>query len=119
MKSRIAILGLAALLLYVATPSRADEVPMVQTIEEHCFAEAMIGFDSVINARLNVPVEHAMEITLFHPASSVMGNKYSKELLSIILNAYLWDGTPHHYATHVFYICAVTHPIPDHRFTVH
>lgn len=112
MKSRIAMLGAAACLLHVATISLADEVPAIQTIEEHCFAEAMIGFDSVINARLDVPVEHAIEIVSSHPAPSVMGKNYPKELLSVILNAYLWDGPPHNYATHVFYICAITHPAP-------
>ena len=113
MKSRIAMLGAGAFLLSAATISLADEVPTIQTIEEHCFAEAMIGFDSVINARLDVPVEQAMEIASFHPMPSIMGKNYSKELLSVILNAYLWDGPPHNYATHVFYICAITHPVPD------
>jgi hypothetical protein len=72
--------------------------------QQMCFSMAMVGMDSVINARLGVPAEHALEL-----ASRPVNNSepYDTELLNVILNAYLWRETPHSYAIKVFYGCAV------------
>ena len=72
-----------------------------------CYSQAMIGYDSVINSRLGVPAEHALDL-------AVLGNKrvsstqkvYSGALLKTILDAYLWSEDPHSYAIKVFYRCA-------------
>ena len=71
-----------------------------------CFAKAMIGMDSVINSRLGVLPEHALDLTLEsqHTASDVA--QYDNNTLNVILSAYLWEDTPHTYAVRVFFNCA-------------
>lgn len=75
--------------------------------QQACFSLAMIGMDSVINARLGVPPEHALALS---SRTQPVGNgdePYDTGLLKIILSAYLWNDTPHSYAIKVFYGCAV------------
>jgi hypothetical protein len=73
--------------------------------QQACFSLAMVGMDSVINARLGVPPEHALDLAS-QPVSQNSG-PYDIHLLKIILTAYLWHDTPHSYAINVFYNCAV------------
>ena len=70
-----------------------------------CYGQAMVGMDSVINSRIGVPPEHALELARVQPAS-LSHELYSTSILETILNAYLWEGTPHSYAITVFYKCA-------------
>ena len=72
--------------------------------QQMCFSMAMVGMDSVINSRLGVPAEHALELA----SQPVVNNSepYDTDILNIILNAYLWRETPHSYAIKVFYGCA-------------
>ena len=79
----------------------------VKSGAEQCFGHAMVGFDSVINSRLGVPAEHALDMTIL-PASAagIAGNKHATPLLTVILDAYLWGGLPHDYAVNVFFDCA-------------
>ncbi len=72
-----------------------------------CFGSAMVGFDSVINSRLGVPAEHALDMAAPSAgAGAAAGNRLSTPLLTVILDAYLWEGSPHDYAVNVFYSCA-------------
>lgn len=75
--------------------------------ETLCYGRAMIGFDSVINSRLGVPAEHALNLAAMtrSPAMS-NGVVYSKAMLNTIWDAYFWQETPHSYALKVFYRCA-------------
>lgn len=73
--------------------------------QDDCFAKAMIGMDSVINSRLGVPAEHALDLTVLQPAGSD-SNTYDNDTLNVILSAYLWEDSPHSYAVRVFYKCA-------------
>ena len=104
---------LPAIAFYMPYSAQAYEFntfvnPTVQT----CYAKGMIGLDSVINARLGVLPEHAMNLALNNRAANVADNTYSTDLLVIILDAYLWKESPHSYALNVFYNCAVsTKPI--------
>ena len=77
----------------------------LNTEQQACFSMAMVGMDSVINARLGVPAEHALELASL-PISHNAG-PFDNNLLNIILDAYLWRETPHSYAIKVFYGCAV------------
>lgn len=72
--------------------------------EQICYGTAMLGYDSVINSRLGVPAEHALDLA--RTKSSVLQTVYSGRLLNTILTAYLWKGSPHSYATKVFFQCA-------------
>ena len=73
--------------------------------QEACFAKAMIGMDSVINSRLGVPPEHALDLSILG-AGATASKKYDEDLLTVILAAYLWKESPHSYAVNVFYDCA-------------
>ena len=75
--------------------------------EQACYASAMVGMDSVINARLGVPPEHALELAALNLPVSGGSQSYSKDMLKTILNAYLWQQSPHSYAVKVFYRCAM------------
>ena len=97
------------LLIFIASPltSIAFEALPTNDPEYLCYSQSMIGYDSVINSRLGVPAEHALDL-------AVLGNRqvsstqkvYSGALLKTILDAYLWSKDPHSYAIKVFYRCA-------------
>jgi len=91
--------------------SGATGTPMFEGRMQGCFSEAMVGMDSVINARLGVPAEHALDLaereaTMDEVLSGVP--TFDEPLLSTILTAYLWEGSPHGYAIKVFYECAAS-----------
>ncbi len=75
------------------------------TEQQMCFSMAMVGMDSVINARLGVPAEHALDLASLPVANN--SEPFDTNLLNVILGAYLWQETPHSYAIKVFYGCAV------------
>ena len=77
----------------------------LNTEQQMCFSMAMVGMDSVINARLGVPAEHALELASLPVSTN--SQAFDTNLLNVILDAYLWRETPHSYAIKVFYGCAV------------
>ena len=83
------------------------EYPMFGASQQACFSSAMVGMDSVINARLAVPPEHALDLSRVSRASEKKEPTYDSHILNIVLNAYLWKESPHNYAVKVFYDCAV------------
>ena len=74
--------------------------------QSDCFAKAMIGMDSVINSRLGVPPEHALDLTIQPTRTGSADAEFDNNTLNIILAAYLWNETPHTYAVRVFFNCA-------------
>jgi hypothetical protein len=86
----------------------AADVPVFSGHMQTCFSHAMLGMDSVINARLGVPPEHVLALT----ASTTAGvQSFDEPVLSLMLTAYLWQGSPHSYAIQVFYECAAAVPV--------
>lgn len=75
---------------------------------QRCYGMAMVGMDSVINSRLGVPPEHAVELARLRNrgVAAHESENFSTELLDNILHAYLWEQSPHSYAIRVFYQCA-------------
>jgi len=100
---------LLALVLIAVLPlpvTAFENLSMALTTEQQaCYSMAMVGMDSVINARLGVPAEHALELASVPVVNN--GEPYDVNLLRTILDAYLWRDTPHTYAIKVFYGCAV------------
>ena len=70
-----------------------------------CHAHAMIGFDSVINSRLGVPAELALEVTRINHDISIDERDYMLELLTTMMTAYLWQDTPGDFYVEVFNQC--------------
>lgn len=73
--------------------------------EQQCYGVSMVGYDSVINSRLGVPAEHALELAYIQTGEAK--SPYQPFLLKVILDAYLWYETPHAYAVKVMYNCAI------------
>jgi len=94
------------LLVMLPAYSVAYEVSGFGDGQQDCFAKAMIGMDSVINSRLGVPPEHALDLTVKSHRTNTTDATYDSKTLNIILAAYLWEETPHDYAVRVFYNCA-------------
>ncbi len=78
---------------------------------QRCYAVAMVGYDSVINSRMGVPPERALELvqTRRDAEGRLLGVReglYGDYLLKVIVGAYLWRQSPHAYAVQTFYRCA-------------
>ena len=71
-----------------------------------CYGYSMVAFDSVINSRLGVPAEYALGLALKNAMATDYVERYSINVLRMVLNAYLWAGTPHEYSLQVFDHCA-------------
>jgi hypothetical protein len=90
-----------------------DGPPMFNGRMQTCFTHAMLGMDSVINARLGVLPEHVVALTAKTAAvdSKADNNReadFDQPVLTLMLNAYLWQGSAHSYAIQVFYDCAAS-----------
>ncbi len=99
------ILLIAVLAVLPASVS-AYEYSAFGSDQDDCFAKAMIGMDSVINSRLGVPPEHALDLTILPRPTGSQSGEYDNDTLNVILSAYLWKDTPHTYAVRVFFNCA-------------
>jgi len=97
---------LAPILALAPVGAMAYENIAVEGEVQECYSRAMIGMDSVINARMGVPAEHALSLSLKPGVIVTNEHAYRKDFLIVILDAYLWDESPHSYALKVFYNCA-------------
>ena len=97
---------LTAIIGNLPAPVLAYEYNAFGGDQADCFAKAMIGMDSVINSRLGVPPEHALELTIQAQRAGTTSAEYDSNTLNVILSAYLWEDTPHTYAVRVFFNCA-------------
>lgn len=109
----------AGIVMFVAWPVQAAfdphvfgsgrvESPVFDGHAQMCFSRAMVGMDSVINSRLGVPPEQVVALAEKTTVNNSLDAQYDEPLLSIMLTAYLWEGSPHGYAIKVFYDCAKT-----------
>ena len=94
---------------FTVSAALAHEFSAFSGEQQDCFAKAMIGMDSVINSRLGVPPEHALDLTVMTGQQSTSERVFDNRTLNIILAAYLWEESPHGYAVKVFYGCAQEH----------
>lgn len=103
-------LATGAALLCICAPTFAyDSVglfPQEHASVQRCYGAAMVGMDSVINSRIGVLPEHALELARVSQRGAAGDEVFSTELLNNVLAAYLWDGSPHSYAVKVFFECA-------------
>ena len=80
--------------------------------QQQCYAMAMLGKDTVINARLGLPPEHALRLTResghggSSPNDKDNNETFDNTALNVMLAAYLWSGTPQAYAASVYRDCA-------------
>lgn len=89
-----------------SSPGMAAAYNSFGSEQSDCFAKAMVGMDSVINSRLGVPPEHALDLTIEPTKTGSTSAEFDSHTLNVILDAYLWEDTPHTYAVKVFFNCA-------------
>ena len=108
MKQNMIIAGITLTLTMFASSAYAfSESPFGAIPEKRCYALGMVGYDSVINARLGVQPEHALGLSRIQPKNNVDEQVFYKDLLNTILGAYLWHKSPHDYALKVHFNCAI------------
>ena len=98
-------LPLCATLVYAGPAAGYDNFAVDEGMRE-CYGKAMIGYDTVINARLGLLPEHALALARPSDAPPLDHRSYRDDTLIVMWGAYLWDGSPHNYALSVFYRCA-------------
>ena len=77
--------------------------------ESECYSVAMVGYDSVINYHLGVPLDQVINTFVEGNANEQTLEIYRDYLLTVVMGAYQWDGTPHTYAVKTIYDCAARH----------
>jgi len=97
---------LCFILFSLPVQSFAYQFDTYNTAAQSCYAKAMVGMDSVINARLGVLPEAALPLSLKAGTPPDDHSSYFTDTLIIILDAYLWKESPHSYALNVFFQCA-------------
>ena len=70
--------------------TQAYEFPEVSDEIRDCYSKAMIGFDSVINARLGVPAEHALTFTYRTLDATPEQTQFLDNILIVVWGGYLW-----------------------------
>src|SRR3569623_1518788 len=97
------IMSLVSLLVWsVPTAFAYDNLHAVPDAQ-HCYGHGMLGFDSVINSRVGVPAELTVGSARIDLRAAICYENYSPALVDVVLNAYIWPGSPHDYAVRVFY----------------
>jgi len=104
MVSRHTVIFIAFLISFCAAPVLASGL---NDQESQCYSVSMVGYDSVINSGLGVPLEQVIETMVTHNNSTIA--IYKDYLLFVVMDAYNWDGTPHTYAVKTLFDCAVRH----------
>ncbi len=103
---RLSLLTTLSALFYAnASFAQVGEYP--EGPVQQCYAVAMIGYDTVINSRLGIPAEEAIDLARIQKSSSE-GDLFAPFLLKVVLGAYMWHSSPHSYAVKMMYDCAAT-----------
>lgn len=105
MKSFRKSLLVGSILVGLSSPSFGAVGQPIDGPEQHCYSMSMVGYDSVINSRLGVPAEHALDLARIQKVGGAEA-LYQPYMLKVVLGAYLWDQSPHNYAVKVMYQCA-------------
>lgn len=77
--------------------------------ESECYSVSMVGYDSVINKNLGVPLDEVIDTFISNNDGMETLEIYQDFLLLVVMEAYQWEGTPHMYAVKTMYQCAAKH----------
>ncbi len=84
----------------------SSDLESLNSKEQACYASAMIGYDYVINSRVGLPIERALNTVSVNVDANNVSDTYKFQLHKVVMNAYQWQGAPHTYAAKVMYNCA-------------
>ncbi len=103
---------IAGLVLIFSVSASANDSSPLNSNEHECFALSMIGFDQVINSRVGVPIEHALNTMTVNQQSPNVRDIYKMRLKGVVQHAFRWGGSPHEYAVKVLFSCAARTATP-------
>ena len=98
--------GTALLIAAASFPTLNNDHEALSAHQQECFATAMIGYDYVVNSRVGVPIERALNTVTVDNRSPLIRDTFKYELKTVVENAYRWQNTPHMYAVKVLHDCA-------------
>jgi len=74
--------------------------------EQTCYSVSMVGYDTVINSDLGLPLDVVIDSMVRNNDSMQTLEIYQDYLLLVVMDAYVWEGSPHTYAVKVMFQCA-------------
>ncbi len=102
---RISILVATVLFLGFGSASAAETVGLSDE-EQACYSVSMVGYDSVINSDLGLPLDEVIDSMVSNNSSFQTLDIYQDYLLLVVMDAYNWDGSPHTFAVKSMFQCA-------------
>ncbi|MDH5256963.1 MAG: hypothetical protein OEX07_03115 [Gammaproteobacteria bacterium] len=101
-KRRVLILVVLFLSLNFSSVSASG----LSGMEEACYSVSMVGYDTVINSDLGLPLDEVIDSMVTNNNSLQTLDIYEDYLLLVVMEAYNWDGSPHTYAVKTMFQCA-------------
>lgn len=98
------LIFIAVLILFNSSISYANSRPGHS--DNECYSVAMVGFDSVINSHLGIPLHQVIDTFVEGNDNKQMLDIYRDYLLYVVMGAYQWSGTPHAYLAKTIVDCA-------------
>jgi len=98
---------MAAMLLTLAFGSASASG--LSEAEEACYSVSMVGYDTVINSDLGLPLDEVIDTMVTNNDTLQTLDIYQDYLLLVVMEAYNWDGSPHTYAVKTMFQCATKH----------
>jgi len=74
--------------------------------EQACYSVSMVGYDTVINSDLGLPLDAVIDTMVTNNNSLQTLEIYEDYLLLVVMEAYNWEGSPHTYAVKTMFQCA-------------
>ncbi|MDH3325261.1 MAG: hypothetical protein OEM38_00925 [Gammaproteobacteria bacterium] len=96
---------LVALLLSLGFNS-ASAIGGLSDSEQACYAVSMVGYDTVINSDLGMPLDQVIDSMVTNNNALQTLDIYQDYLFLVVMDAYNWEGSPHTYAVKTMYQCA-------------
>ena len=108
-RRQLVILAAMLLSLGFGSVSASSGGPGLNEMEQACYSVSMVGYDTVINSDLGLPLDEVIDSMVTNNNSLQTLDIYEDYLLLVVMDAYNWDGSPHTYAVKTMFKCAADH----------
>ena len=109
LKNGLSILTTAIFYLGIYLPTGNAYSSALDKHEGECYAIAMVAYDTVINSNLGLPLDEIINSMVENSSATNTIDIYQDFLLLVVMDAYIWEGSPHTYAVKAFSKCAAQH----------
>ena len=99
------VLTLAVMILTFGV-GNANATIGLSEAEGACYSVSMVGYDTVINSDLGLPLDEVIDSMVTNNNSLQTLDIYEDYLLLVVMEAYNWEGSPHTYAVKTMFQCA-------------